>query len=90
MPKCHLGLPASNPSYRNNARAVRFDHHSGRPLRLTARARDRRNDRRGDGAAGRSRDSRDGHHAAPLHARSLDRARVSRLVEACTSRDLRR
>jgi hypothetical protein len=56
-------------------------------LKLTARARDRRNDRHADGAAGRLRDSRHGHHAAPLHVRSLDRARVSSGLEACSSRD---
>ena len=43
--------------------------HEARPqlwalLRLTARGRDHRNDRHADGAAGHSRDSRDGHHAA--------------------------
>ena len=58
-------------------------------LRLTARARDRRNDHRADGAAGRLRDSRHGHHAAPLHVRSLDRVHVSSGLEACISRDLR-
>ena len=57
-------------------------------LRLTAGARDRRNDHRADGAAGRLRDSRHGHHAAPLHVRSLDRVRVSSGLEACSSRDL--
>ena len=57
-------------------------------LRLTAGARDHRNDHRADGAAGRLRDSRRGHHAAPLHARSLDRVRVSSGLEACISRDL--
>lgn len=38
-------------------------------LRLIAPARDRRNDRRADGAAGRLRDSRHGRHAALLHVR---------------------
>ena len=59
-------------------------------LRLTARARDHRNDRRADGAAGRLQDSRHGHHAAPLHVRSLDRVRVSSGLEACISPDLLR
>ena len=90
MPKCHLGLPASNPPDRNEARAVRFDHRSGRPLRLTARARDHHNDHHGDDAAARLQDSRHGHHAAPLHVRSLDRVRVSSALQACTSRDLLR
>ena len=57
-------------------------------LRLTARDRDHRNDHRADGAAGLLRDSRRGHHAAPLHVRSLDRVRVSSGLEACISRDL--
>ena len=59
-------------------------------LRLTAGARDHRNDHRPDGAAGRLRDSRHGHNAAPLHARSLDRVRVRSGLEACSSRDLLR
>ena len=89
MPKCHLGLRASgNPLSRNEARAVRFDHRSGRPLRLTARARDHHNDHHGDDAAARLQDSRHGHHAAPLHVRSLDRARASSGLEACIARDL--
>jgi hypothetical protein len=83
MPKCHLGLPASNPSNRNEARAVR-----GRPLRLAALARDHRNDHRADGAADRPQDSRYGHHAAPLHVRSLDRARACSGLEVCIARDL--
>ena len=57
-------------------------------LRLTAGARDHRNDHRADGAAGRLRDSRHGHHAAPLHVRSLDRVRVSSGLRVCISRDL--
>jgi hypothetical protein len=57
-------------------------------LRLTAGAHDNRNDRRADGAAGRLRDSRHGHHAAPLHVRSLDRARVSSGLRVCISQDL--
>ena len=59
-----------------------FDHRSGRPLRLTARARDHRNDHHADGAAGRLRGSRHGHHAAPLHVRSLDRVHVMLLASA--------
>ena len=51
-------------------------------LKLTARARDHRNGRRADGAAGRLRDSRHGHHAGPLHVRSLDRVRVMLLASA--------
>jgi hypothetical protein len=72
----------------NEARAVRFDRRSGRSLRLTARARDHHNDHHGDDAAARPQDSRHGHHAAPLHVRSLDRARASSGLEACIARDL--
>lgn len=57
-------------------------------LRLTARARDRRNDRRADGAAGRPQDSQYGRHAAPVDVRSLDCGRVSSALQACIARDL--
>ena len=57
-------------------------------LRLAARARDHRNDHRADGAADRPQDSRYGHHAAPLHVRSFDRARACSGLEVCIARDL--
>ena len=59
-------------------------------LRLTARGRDHRNDHRVDGAAGRLRGSRYGHHAEPVHVRNLDRACVRSGLEACISPDLLR
>ena len=62
----------------------------GAHFRLIAPVHDRRNDRRADGAGGRLRDSRHGHHAGPLHVRNLDRVRVSSGLEACISRDLLR
>jgi hypothetical protein len=68
---------------------IRFDRRRER-LRLTAPARDRRNDFRADGAAGRLRDSRHGHRAAPLDVRSSDHVRVNSGLEACISRDLLR
>ena len=80
--------PIAAPSLRAR---LHFRHPHGRlreRLRPTAWARDRRNDHHADGAAGRLRDSRRGHHAAPLHVRSLDRVRVSSGVEVCSSRDL--
>jgi hypothetical protein len=93
--KCEVAIGSKNVRFfgsTGSSRAFKTApfsiHHLVDAIRLTARARDHRNDRRADGAAGRLQDSRHGHHAAPLRVRNLDRVCAGNGLQACIARDL--